>query len=322
MRGKRALIAAVAAAGVGVAAWKLLSTGVRNPANARAARAVAAGLEGALEAATQLEEPYRCARLGGVAERLGLADGPLVMGVVADARGVTDHLAAVRRHFARRKVKLVVSLGGMGRTDSEITAALDALAGDWPLLAIPGDRESLPAHRRACAALAANGVIDGAATRLVQAGDITLATLPGGPHQARLSAGTDGCAFTAEDSAALVRALVRSGDKRPRVLLSHTPPRQRGREASDIGAGGVHLGDIALADAVATAGVDLVVHGLVAPIRGQNRGETALGSGSVEVLSAGAADGLPDLTQAGRTPSLALIVSIDEKHITWEQVTK
>lgn len=316
---------------------------------ARDVRANAHGAEGP-------ERPYRCARVGAPpltvgpeesasadagAEPVSVAGAsvsrsgyrakltrapaessnrPLILGVVADARGVIQHLPTIRDQFERRGVTLVVSLGGMGRTRAQIEAALSALTGPWFLLASPGDWESLADHRAAVRALAPRGVLDGTAVRVLGVDGHTLATWPGAPSAGRTVAGEDGCAFIERDTERLPELF--SDASGVRLLASHTPPRQAGPGATDNTRAGVNIGDRALARASARAGVAVLIHGLLARERKPPEAPIPTSSSNPVILAAGAADGIIDLTTVGKWPPLAAVITIEAGSVTWEYLRK
>ena len=364
MRPRRALLVLSAlAGGAAVAGWQLWSEPQADDMARDRGAALAAALRAGAGATADIRAPHRCARLH--AEELGpdvtaepldaprAARGPgpilawkpphdtsLTIGVVADAHGAIDALPGIQRAFHRAGVDLVISLGGMGMEHDSIARALAALAAPdmadrdpawptWPVLAMPGDWEAMPAHRAAVAALADRGVIDGSAVRLLDMAAFQLATLPGAPHPGRLMTGSDGCVFTTEDATAITALLA----ERPgvRLLLVHAPPRQDPAgpmHATDTGHTGVPVGERALADALRATPVDAVIHGLVAS-HDHPGGEHPLGSDPPVILSAGSLDPLhgiartaPDQAMNGapRGPT-ALVARITRKRITWQQVT-
>ena len=278
----------------------------------------------------------------------GPQDDSLTVAFVADARGSRAHFARLREVFGKREVDLLVSLGGLATHEADIEAALSALTGPWHVLALPGDREALKAHEQACAQLREQAVIDGSRVRVVRVGELAvLITVPGAPTRARLSADAEGCKYTprdAHDAAALftpgadaipsddvtVPANDTPNDTPVRVLLSHTPPRQRGERATDLGVEGVHIGDRALRDAISLAGVALAVHGLLVPQGAPRRGVSALNPTSPVILAAGSADGVADVLHDGKWPPLALVITIEarrearreERRVTWTYVDK
>ncbi|WP_428266304.1 hypothetical protein [Haliangium sp.] len=304
-------------------------------------------------------------RVGARLEVEPALDRTLILGVVSEARGEAADLAAVRRAFVDAGVELVVSLGGMGVHRQHIEATLGALAGvaatdsaatdgaepgaaaeaRWPLLAIPGDWESIPDHRAAVRALSARGVIDGSIVRLVDIDGVRLGTLPGAPDPGRLLAGDDGCVHTGDDIAQLTATL--SPHRGVRVLLAQVPPRQplaaglppdaatttgrrrtRARAApassSDLGLSGVHIGEPELAQALLTTPVDVVLHGLAGPdsavvedTRGMAIGRpVTISSGGLDPLAAAAAE----LTGAAAPPYGAVIVALRPDGVTWRRI--
>ncbi len=287
--------AARARAGILVAAAALAalpgcgSCGARedvDPIATEVGKTMAAGLTGAIDRSAALGEPFRCAEPSGTASAAGpgadlgrragralsfdgdwLRMGPaevgrdrtLVAGVVADARGASaatlTQLGRVRAAFERERVELVVSLGGMGTSEEELTQVLGALARDapWVVWAIPGEREAIPAHRAAIASLSAAGypVFDATRVRMVEVDGAVLASFPGAAEASRLLAGSDGCVHRPDDASALAMRL--GAQKGVRVWAGHAPPRQSDDDAGDVALGGVHVGERALAAALPAA---------------------------------------------------------------------
>lgn len=358
----------ITAAAAGGALW--LGTAPGHTVRTKGA-ALAAALRAGIEATGSARAPHRCARLDEPGEasaaperpwtdapggrrllrwgselRVEPADRSLTLGLVADARGELESLPQVRHAFAEAGVELVVSLGGMGRDRETIARALEALAGeardreDWLLLAIPGDWESIPAHRSATTALAERGVIDGSRVRFVDMDGVWLATLPGAPHRSRLVVGDDGCVYTPEDAAGVVAALA----ARPgvRALLAHAPPRQEPTgptpaddsgvaRPTDVGRTGISMGEQALAHALRATPVDVVMHALVAPAPDQRRGAHPISRTAPVILAAGGLDPLARLIRdpantAGRallepaTQIAAVTAVVTAERVTWRPV--
>jgi hypothetical protein len=303
---------------------------------------LAAGAAHAFAAAGPLREPYRCAELpaptpqkvvvgrrtyavAGDTLTVTPADHFLVLGVVADARGATAetgaNLARVREGFDKEKVELVVSLGGMGTSAEELTRVYRALGA--PLLAIPGDRESIPAHRAALSALAAEGraVFDGSRVKTVAIDGALIAALPGADAAGKLVAGADGCLHRPVDVTAVATRLAAHGGVR--VWATHSAPRQRGAASGDLALGAVHVGNLALAGALPAAHAHLVLHGEVdeaalgAPTGGVQVGAGAppviLGAGPVEAMPVRGARGAP-------IGGAALVVRIAGHGISWKRL--
>jgi hypothetical protein len=343
------VLAAIAAGGCG-------SDDGPDPLTVELGRNLAAGLVGAIERSAAAAEPFRCAQLGpakaGTPAELGkragrplaldgdwLRVGPsgggrdltLVAGVVADARGASaatlTQVGRVRAEFERERVELVISLGGMGTTEAELTHVLGALARDapWVVWAIPGDRESIPAHRAAVAALFAAGyaVFDATRIRMVEVDGAVLAAFPGAEEASRLVAGGDGCVHRPEDASAL--ALRLRGQKWTRVWAGHSPPRQSGPEADDVALGGVHVGERDLAAALPAARPHLVLHGMVDEAAlGKASGQTSMGGGSgPTILGSGPLEAMPITGPDGAAfAGAALVVRANASagDITWKRI--
>lgn len=254
----------------------------------------------------------------------------LVVGVVADARGATPatlrQLAAIRKRFEAAGVELVISLGGMAEHEPALERLYGALArgARWPLVAIPGDREALPAHRAAVAQVDASGhayVIDGSAVRLIAMDGAVVATFPGVAAASQLVAGADGCRHSGEDADRLAALLSR--EQGVRIWAGYAPPRQRGQDASDVARGGIHIGERGLAPAIAASGADLVVHGLVDEAAlGPARGEIVRARPDhTAVVAAGAAEARrvrgPDRASIHGS---ALIITAGAKVIRWRRI--
>ena len=304
--------------------------------------ALAAGAAHAITASAGLREPFRCTdgppptpqavKLGartltveGDTLTLAPADHVLVLGVVADARGATAetaaNLARVRQAFDREKVELVISLGGMGSGEEELAAVYRALG--TPLWAIPGERESIPAHRAALAALAREGraVFDGSRVRAVAAGGVLIAGLPGADSAGHLVAGADGCLHRPVDVTAVAARL--AGHAGVRVWAGHAAPRQRGPGSADVALGGVHVGNLALAAALPAARAHLVLHGEVdqaglGPPAGQGR---AIENGPPVVLGTGPVEAMPVAgTRGAPIGGAALVIRLAGRGISWKRV--
>jgi hypothetical protein len=208
------------------------------------------------------------------------------IGVVANAGGASPSTLAaigrVRARFDHDGVALVLALGGMGTTQAELEAGLRALAdrASFPVVALPGDLEAVPALIAALATLQARGmrVVDGRLATAIELPTATIATLPGAGAKARLVAGVEGCAWrTADVAHVFQRQASRAGLRI--VATSEAPRKQVAGEPS---------GELAL---LAPRGsIDVVVHGSSRagsrPSQGHRDGVAAsLSPGSVDASS-------------------------------------
>lgn len=174
----------------------------------------------------------------------------VVIGAIADAGDAAPPtLAALGRLRAKLDAAapdVVVVLGGMGATQAELEATLGTI-GDratWPVVALPGDLESVPALTAAIAALRGRGdpVIDGRLARWIEVGGVTIATIPGVAAVSRLRAGPDGCIYRPEDVAHVLGELA----NRPGLRIAASAEAPRNGESGELALGGSETIDVAL----------------------------------------------------------------------------
>jgi hypothetical protein len=226
---------------------------------------------------------------------------PTTIAVVADAGGASPRtiasLGQLRARLDAAGPDLVVTLGGMGQSRDEIEATLGTLTGPagWPVVALPGDLEAIPAHVAAIAALREAGrpVADGRLVRWIELGGATIGTVPGAGAVERLVAGPEGCAWTAEEVAGLYGEL----STRPglRIAAMAEAPRQL-RD-------GEPAGELALVASEAQP-IDLVLHGPLVP--GPSAATRGSRGGARVALTPGTADATMRLP-APHTPSAGLL---------------
>jgi hypothetical protein len=286
-----------------------------------AAERIGAALEAAFAAADHVRAPWRCAAAdlpdpdlpaipGWHAEARGLARGSdeLVVGVIADAGGAAPKtlaaLGRLREKIDAAHADAIVALGGMGETEHDLEATLGVLAASRagkpavPLLALPGDLESMTAEVAAIATLRAHGaiVLDGRLVRRLGASGATLEAVPG----ASAPIDADGCAWTPADVARNYDELAAGSGLR--VALVAGAPREE--HASEV------VGELAL---VPDAAIDVVVHGPAwpEPSPARNGGR----DGARVALSPGTSDASPRLPET-RAPA-AGVLAIHGQAWTW-----
>lgn len=272
-----------------------------------------------LTAAARSHAPWRCSGarelvadaavaggwqiVGGALRRTG--PEPLVIGIVADAGGSDPKtiaaLTQLRTAFQSHGANLVLTLGGMGATRAELAATLTAVSGAWPVVAIPGDLEPIPAHQAAIADVRGSGSIalDGRSLRTIEAKNVLIGIIPGVGSEYRAVAGSDGCTWVAGDIADAFRQW--SAFPGLRIAVSAEAP----RETID----GEATGEIAL---VPEDPIDVLVHGPTraipsSPIRGGRDGTRV-------ALSPGTVDATARLPPIRGTTAGVLVV----RDLTWE----
>jgi hypothetical protein len=242
--------------------------------------------------------------------------GDLTIGVLADAGGDAGKtiaaLGRLRAQLDAAKPDLVISLGGMGGNANQIEAVLGTVSdhAEWPVVALPGDLEPAKAHADAIATLRKRGakVLDGRLVRWIEAGSLTLATIPGAGARDRLVASDDGCGWTADDIANVTREL--TARKGLRVLVTAEAPRsmtgvdRRGAPAGEA------TGELAL---VAAQPVDLAVHAPGGAVGVASAATTGRRDGAKVRLTPGTADATTRLPDAHVASAGLLVVRGD----TW-----
>ena len=299
---------------------------------------LAAALVNALEASSDNATPRLCAAwppkasrspvrfdLGGATaevrgETLSIEGKRAALAAVADARSSAQAAARARQlavTFREARVRVVVALGGMGRNQAELIAALEPLVDrSWALVAMPGDREAIPALRGAIAELGRGGrpVFDGSVIRVIDLGGMRAVTLPGISSEAALAAGSEGCLHRAADAVEAAAHL--AAHDGPRLLLSYAAPRQRGERGSDL-ADGVHAGEPELASVADKSRAHLILHGQI------ELHAKATGSGTVkrpgQSLAVGALERSPALYGMGDSRYSGVIVKRSRRGVRWRR---
>ena len=287
-------------------------------------------LAAVLAAAEDNRVPWRCAavdtpvvadlafttgdrkwQLGGHMLRRTDPDDVLAIAVVADATNASPRtiaaLARLRVELEKAAPDVVLTLGGMGTTQADLEATLGTLGerAPWPVVALPGDLESMTLHTAALAALRKRGVnaIDGRLVRWIELPGTTIATLPGAGARERLVAADDGCQWRAEDVAAVYSQL--TAKTGTRVVASSEAPRTKlaGEPAGELGL-------------VPPQPIEVALHGPVAP--GPSPARSGSRDGARAALSPGTADAMRRLPDA-HTPSAGLLI-IRAGTWTWRPV--
>jgi hypothetical protein len=241
-------------------------------------------------------------------------DGPITIGVIADAGGAAPAtLAALgRMHDRLEQADLIIALGGIGATSDELEAVLGLLAneGKTPVVALAGDLEPAPALARAITALRARNriVLDARAVRWIEIGDLaSIATLPGAGSPARLAAGADGCGYTAADLATILDTLTKrpglrilAASEAPRITVDHEPA---GTLSVTPGAG---------------QQIDLILHAPVSPdITDSNNGGR---EGLAVPLTPGTADATTRLPDGAHKTTIGLLTITKNGLWKWERL--
>ncbi|MFT3697675.1 MAG: hypothetical protein QM831_31310 [Kofleriaceae bacterium] len=269
--------------------------GAKKPAT-QAAPSLAHAIAATITAAEQKHAPWRCVaddlpelaagKIGSWTiepHQITHAAAPqLAIGVVADAGGddpkTLAALGRVRKQLDDAQVELVLVLGGMGTTQKQLEATLGVLAKPTsPVVALPGDLESVTAETAAIASLTAKGqpVIDGRLVRWIALPDATIGTIAGAGSPLRL-AGGDGCVWQADDVLELYRQLA----EKPGLRIAATAEAPREGDAGEV-------------ELVPGPAIDALVHG---PAHGApTAAKSGTRDGAKTQLSPGTVDASPRL---------------------------
>jgi hypothetical protein len=228
-----------------------------------------------------------------------------MIGALADTKeALPETLERLGRLVARMRsagAGLVVVLGGTETGFEGARSILRALAG-LPVVGLPGDRESRSGWQAAVESLG-DGGLDLTRARGISLPGVSLLGVPGYFLAHHLHAKEQGCGYDRRDLERLARR-VRALPK-PRVLLSHGPPRGVGEGAIDRAFGGLEIGDPELLELCRRAGIRF---GLFAHVHeSAGRATTIEGRPVAEgewsdslLLNVGSADSVPHEDLAGR----------------------
>ncbi|MCP4444388.1 MAG: hypothetical protein GY811_03465 [Myxococcales bacterium] len=283
---------------------------------------------------SELVAPHRCARFQAdlappTIDGVGwdATTGTLVMAsqskraklaTISDARvdkyDATGSLERLRSSLNAEKIDVLISLGGLATTEATLESILGALTenSNYLVWALPGDRESLVAHRRAVSKLARSGarILDASHYRKATLGQLQLITMPGISKVANLVTGVAGCTHTEADVTALVAQL--EPNENPTLLLSYAPWRQQGGSASDLGVGAVHSGELLLEPLKSSGRVGALVHGMLTPSHLEESGSVRLDQPPASIASGSIAS--TDIAAS------ALMLSVQGAKLSWKRL--
>ncbi len=263
--------------------------------------------------------PLELVRKDHVLEVRGIKRGTVKVALLGGILYATPkNLAQLRRlleTLKKERVQLIAVAGGVGREKKDVTAILAELSkAPLPILIVPGAQENLDALRGAIDELRTSRpqIIDMTRTRSVRIGKLNIVSLPGYYRPFYLEAKHRGCSYD-EDDLSKIGALL--DEKATNVLLSPTPPRGGSAAATDVGRGGINMGDPALARFLSGNQVDFGIFGYAYESGGHATAKDGITPAAPGVwsrslfLQAGAVDATPiALVDGGRSAGMAQIV--------------
>ncbi len=249
-------------------------------------------------------------------------DKKVVIGVVSAVKdvspGTRHNLAAALAWFKAEGVEWLVANGDLALEEFDLEEVIELLAAPGlPTLVIPGNSESTGSFARALKDRADKHphVVNGILVRQIVADDVELWTVPG-YHDRRFVHQDAGCLYKEEDIAALA-ALTPAGD-RPLMLVSHGPPRGKGKNAIDWIFDKQNVGDPMLSDLIKKKKISFGLFGHILEAGGIGVGgdfATRTGAGKLTpalYVNAGTLSGDPWQMNDGSTGTgMALVVTLD-----------
>lgn len=263
--------------------------------------------------------PLDLTRKGHLLEVRGIKKGTIKVGLLGGVlHGTPENLSNLRRLLGvlkKERIHIIAVAGGVGREKEDVAAILEELSkAPLPILIVPGAQENLDTLRSVIDDLRTSRpqIIDMTRTRKVRIGKLNIVSLPGYYRPFYLEAKHRGCSYD-EGDLGQVEGLLE--DEATNVLLSPTPPRGGSAAATDVGRGGINMGDPALARFLSRHGVDFGIFGYAYESGGHATTKDCITPAAPGVwnrslyLQAGAVDATPiALVGGGRGAGMAQIV--------------
>lgn len=261
----------------------------------------------------------------------GLPSSIVSIGLLAGIHEITTesdrNLRFFFNQFKAAKVQAIVVVGGVGKTEQQMTEIFKLLgSAPVPVLITPGAQESYGALKAVFKKTHKKypHLIDLTQVRRVMMNQVNFISLPGYFNPFYLEARSQGCSYEQSDLDQLRSLII---DDKANVLLSATPPRGTHPSAPDAGRGNVHIGDPALAQTLADSDIKFGLFGHVYEAGGYAVAKSkthALTAGIWQpsmYLQAGSADALPvGLTNGGRVAGMAHIVDFSGHRARFKQI--
>jgi Icc-related predicted phosphoesterase len=182
------------------------------------------------------------------------ADGALKIGVLSATKDDRDAtLAAIRSMIARfekKGVDVIIANGDLASDEFEMEAVFPVLAEAKVLvILLIGNTESCGSFNKIAGETFAkhSHVINGNWVRRFDLDDSTLITVPG--YYDRKFTHTGGASTYDPEDLVVLEKLIRDAPE-PRVLVSHGPPRMKGKAGVDVVSDGTNVGDPAMTELV------------------------------------------------------------------------
>lgn len=261
----------------------------------------------------------------------GIANSIVSVGLLSGIHEITPKTEQNINHFLDQfrasKVQAIIVVGGVGKTEKQISKTLQTLAkAPIPILITPGAQESFGALKSSFKTLQKKHpqLIDMTKVRRVFIKHVNFISLPGYFNPFYLEARSQGCSYEKKELQQIAEFAM--ADK-TNVLLSATPPKGKGPASPDMGRGSVNIGDPELTQTLADSEIKFGLFGHV-----YESGGNAVAKGkSVPLapgiwhpsvyLQSGSADAVPvRLVGGGRTAGMAHIVDFSGHRARFKQI--
>ncbi|MCK5689192.1 metallophosphoesterase [Myxococcota bacterium] len=257
------------------------------------------------------------------------ADKSMVIGIVS---AVKDVSAATKKNlhesvawFKASGVEWVVANGDLALEEFDLEEVLTILASSkLPVLAVPGNSESVGSFHRSVRAASGEypNIVDGVWVRRIVADDVEFWTLPG-YFDKRFLGEDASCRYDQKDTDLLAQQKA-EGD-RPVVLVSHGPPKGKGRHAIDRISDRKNVGDTGINKVLKDNKISYGIFGHILEAGGRGVAgdqKTPVAPKKVSKtlhLNAGSLSGDPWPLLSGKTGyGIAMIMRIDENGASYE----
>lgn len=253
---------------------------------------------------------------------------PIRLGVLSGIKELDEptraQLAGWIARFKSEDVDAILVGGDSAEDESRLDDVFQFLAAtELPTLVVIGNWEGRASFNRALrdAAKGHPNLINGDFARRLDGDGFDVVTLPG-YFDRNYVRSTGGCIYSEVDLKGMVQ-LAKQADH-PVVLLTHGPPRQKGKEAIDYVPEIGNVGDPRLTDALAEAGIRVGIHGHIL-----EAGQRATDLGGKPVpqkkpvpalfINPGPANALPWKLNGGKTSTgAAALLTLDAGKASWE----
>lgn len=223
-----------------------------------ARRAECVGGPGEVESPVEIAVGAHKYRLEGhrLKETTSDADATLKIGVLSATKDDReDTIAAIRAMIARfekRGVDIILANGDLATDEFEMEAVFPILAEAKALvILLIGNTESCGSFNKIAGEVFAKHphVVNGNWVRRIELDDSTIITVPG--YYDRKFTHTGGASTYDPEDLAVLEKLIRDAPE-PRVLVSHGPPRMKGKNGVDVLSDGSNVGDPAMSELLKT----------------------------------------------------------------------